>query len=176
MEKRSSIKAFSARDGFTLIELLVVVLIIGILAAVALPQYNKAVKRARGREVLTVISALDKALAEYYLTNGTYAQDINDTSSAVRLAGQEELNIEIPTLKDAVFNGVNPSNSFKDIVLNNNPQMYTVNIIHSDWMLMVSWQQGRRGSVYCFGEKCPSYFEGHVAQDGSGNTYVVVNY
>ena len=65
--------------AFTLIELLIVVLIIGILAAVALPQYNRAVKKAQGREVLTAIDAIDKAQAAYYLENDNYT-DFSDNA------------------------------------------------------------------------------------------------
>ena len=62
--------------AFTLIELLVVVLIIGILTAIALPQYQKAVEKSRFVQLQIAGKALDNAEQLYYLANGDYTADL----------------------------------------------------------------------------------------------------
>ena len=67
----------SNKKGFTLIELLVVVLIIGILAAVAVPQYQKAVIKSRAATILPILASIRSAQETYYLAHGDYAQSFD---------------------------------------------------------------------------------------------------
>ena len=73
--------------GFTLIEVLVVVLIIGILASVAMPQYNKAVEKSRATQALAILKSLYAAQETYYMANGSYATSFDELDLSVPWTG-----------------------------------------------------------------------------------------
>ncbi|ACC98051.1 PilE-like protein [Elusimicrobium minutum Pei191] len=90
------------KKAFTLIELLVVVLIIGILAAIAVPQYNKAVLKSRATESMIIVNAIYGALERYKLATGQYPSTMSNFPSAAEI--NEYLDIEISLPKNtAIF-------------------------------------------------------------------------
>ena len=102
------------KKGFTLIELLVVVLIIAILAAVAVAQYNKAVEKSKAAQALTLLRTVANAYNAYYLANGQYPTDFT------------QLDVEIPWTGNTKFYTANwPTRS------------------NEDWSLQISTYSGR---------------------------------
>ena len=75
------------KQAFTLIELLVVVLIIGILAAVALPQYQKVVEKSRSAQALTLLKSVLSATEAYHLANGDWPGSFDELAVDIPWTG-----------------------------------------------------------------------------------------
>ncbi len=67
------VQSGSSQRGFTLIELMIVVGIIGVLAAIAMPQYTDYVKRSKAAEATSTLANLRVKMEQYYQDNRTYA-------------------------------------------------------------------------------------------------------
>ena len=70
--------------GFTLLVLLVVVLLVGILGAIALPQYFNVVERQRAMEAMGILAAIEKAQVRYYAINDAYSTDFSNIDFDLR--------------------------------------------------------------------------------------------
>jgi type IV pilus assembly protein PilE len=68
--------------GFTLIELMIVVVIIGILAAIAIPKFNGVSKRSKEAEAGPVLKQVRTLQERHLQAEGVYASDINDLEGA----------------------------------------------------------------------------------------------
>ena len=86
--------------AFTLIELLVVVLIIGILAAVALPQYQKAVEKSRAAQAFTLLKSVGQAAVSFRLANGGFPESFDELSVEIPWTGNTKW-ADLPGVIDA---------------------------------------------------------------------------
>ena len=115
------------KRGFTLIELLVVVLIIGILSAVAMPQYTAAVEKARVAEALQNISTMEKQIELYLLENGTPTSKVcyKDFATA-ELSGGEWEDCEYNTKNFRYYSpGVSAGGGYMEVIRQGNDE-YTL--------------------------------------------------
>ncbi len=112
--------------AFTLIELLVVVLIIGILSAIALPQYSKAVEKARMTEAVMAVEKVAQAQQIYKMANGTFTRDINDLDIDYAVEDADYCGIHAKKTKHFLITASNCVGDQVDIALVTKSNHYTL--------------------------------------------------
>lgn len=139
-------------SGFTLIELLVVVLIIGILAAVAVPQYERAVEKSRVSEAVARTRSIWTAQQAYFMSNGTYATDLADLD--LSFSGTAAIEGGTPSLKTkdyscrAVNAGATADNAFGIGVCRRNGKPYAIYYARNDEQL-ACYYDNAEGEKWC---------------------------
>ena len=131
------------KKGFTLFEVLIVVIILGTLAVIAIPTYNKLIRKSRVADGLHVLDMLVNAQDKYYIEHGYYAENITSLNAPFKETRR-----------------VDPSNPFVDIVTTN--FTYTKNFrknciearsnIGGNYTLVKNFQ--KRDKVICMGNDC----------------------
>ena len=91
------------KKAFTLVELLIVIIIIGILATLAIPQYQRMVNRARWSEAMSLADAIKTAENLYYVENNAFR-----TGASANLGDLSTLDLPVATARQFRFSLRNP--------------------------------------------------------------------
>ncbi len=114
--------------GFTLIEVLIVVLIVAILSAIAVPQYQKAVLKSRFSSLVPLGKALNEGNEAYYLEHGSYTDNVG--------------NLDVTT-----------QNNQAEVTLGNEPQHQYVKLtrsdIHNNLVMYQKHSTNFPGEIHC---------------------------
>lgn len=133
--------------AFTLIELLVVVLIIGILAAVALPQYKAAVLKSKYTALPLNTRRIITGLEEYYLANGTYPTSLENIGVEISGCSVGEAMISCPEIDYTYFRDFNFQEFLIQAMLRNFGGLgYQERLIHGNT------RQNNAGKRYCLAD------------------------
>ncbi|MBZ0256856.1 prepilin-type N-terminal cleavage/methylation domain-containing protein [bacterium] len=166
----------NAQRGFTLIELLIVVAIIGILAAIAVPNFLSAQIRAKVARVKTDISAIAKAQEMYFLDNNSYPPESEDDIFTGRRPPQSR-GLFFLTTPISYLSSV-PSDPFQDTAekrFEKSQAAYETGI----------YQKGKNNVAYMIFSQGPDIsenglysgnpFTGPQRNNGQGNSYATSN-
>ncbi len=147
------------KKAFTLIEILVVVLIIGILAAIAVPQYQKAVIKSRYTQLKLLAQSLVQAQEAYYLANNTYSVSFRNLD--ISIAGTPTSNEDLRRLFDWGVCEIDAKSSYKAVACYNS----TVNMGYQYFFKNSPNYPGKR---FCYFYANQSEIQEELCKDETG--------
>ena len=165
---------FVTAHGFTLVELLVVVVIVAVLAAIALPQYQKAVLKSRFSAMMPIAKAMAESNEAYYLEHGAYTE----TPLALTIQGKNTAQEAYPDGTSILMYSNADDLSFVRTENDNIPNArYVVYQKHSKNFPDTTWCEAgdEQGDGLCMalGGVIPDNIEGNSGSDADWTAYLL---